>query len=144
MAHNGASQQGKHLTSKQSQIVASIVSGRTQKQAGEECNVPLRTVARWCQLPQVKQAIRDGEDELADVQLRLVFRTITKSIATLNRQLDHPKFATAAAKVLLDLAVDLGKISKLETEVAKLEEQCLTSREGSMLITPLRQGLDSL
>lgn len=142
MSHTATFKAGHKLSSKQLQAAAIIATGKTQDQAAKELNVSRITVVRWCRREEMQAAIKDAEDRLADTHLRLLYKLIGKAVKTLNREMDSPRgtVAVMAASKVLDLVIDLGKLSVIEKQLKELEQQSLVGRENSLVITPLQQG----
>src|SRR5688572_15100461 len=76
---------GGELTVAQFQAVAALLGGATQAYAAKVANVTDRTVRNWQRLPEFREALRAGQQALADETLALLHAGAREAIAALQR-----------------------------------------------------------
>lgn len=114
------------LSAKQELAALALAQGKTQVQAAASISAGVRTVRRWCQEAEFKEAIRTAQRESYDTAIaRLV--AVSASAAAILASIAADTEASAAAriaacKVILDGAYRGYAQQDLERRIEQLEQ----------------------
>lgn len=114
------------LTPKQTQLIETLLTGVNIATAAKNVGIGDKTARRWLKMPQMQEALRSGQQSLFDDKLNALRIGVSTAIATLLRNMKSeetpPNVQVAAAKIWLVTAIELHKMSALESRIAELEE----------------------
>lgn len=122
---NSPTGQEKRLTGKQQQAALLLAQGKTIAATAEQVRVHEKSIDNWKKLPRFMAEVHRIEDTIYNEQLRLLMKTTTSAIATLIRNMgsDVSNYVqVSAASKLLDLSLQVHRVSELEKEIAELRQ----------------------
>lgn len=119
------------LTSTQELLISCLVSGLNITAAAKAAGIGDKTARRWLKLPHFQRAYKDAQRSLFDQALTGLMLKVDKAIATLDRNMTEasPYTQVSAAKIVLEQAIAVHKMSELEQKVAQLEELLRVQRK---------------
>src|SRR6266568_200150 len=127
MLHNVTPEPEKRLTSKQRRAALLLAEGTTVVDAANKVGVARETVERWKRQPLFLEEIRQSEDKIYDESLRSLKRKAQDAIDCLTRNMDGKKVSpyvqVAAAGKVLDLGLDVHKISEVLVGLSELQRR---------------------
>lgn len=112
------------LTGKQTQAIAALVGGATQKQAAATAGVSENTVARWLQDETFKAAYRAGKRAALEAGIGALQGAFTDAVETLRRNLKCavPGVEVRAALGLITQAYKGSEIAEIIPMLEQLEQ----------------------
>lgn len=114
------------LTTKQRAAVAALLVERDAKSTALVCGVPYRTMLRWLEREDFRQAVADAERELLGVTLRRLTSSTAQAIDVLNAGMgpEHPIAARVrAAGIVLGKISAIYELASFEGRLSDLEER---------------------
>jgi hypothetical protein len=126
MAEND--QNPEDLTPKQDQLIELLLAGVNVSAAARQLKIGDKTARRWLKLPHFQAAYKTAQRALFDQALTGLMNKVDKAIGTLDRNMDADINTPAstqvrAAQIVLEQAINVHKVSELETRLAELEER---------------------
>lgn len=99
-----------------------LATGATQAEAGEECGVSERTIARWVSDPEFSAQVESSADNMhraVQARLKSLAGAAIETVANVMLRGIEPKDRIAAARIILDrvapIKQDMHVTTKLET-----------------------------
>lgn len=115
-----------HLTSKQQNLIALLVSGIAMQGACKEVGITPMTGYRWLKLPHFQQAYRTAQDALFDEALASLMADISTAIAGIKSIAGNSEIAAQvrlrAYQIWLEQSLEVSKMRIIEQKIAALEE----------------------
>lgn len=112
------------LSPKQQKLIEALLTCDTVLEACEVAKVASSTAYHWLQEPAFKAAYDEAKKAVFTQSLNALLSVPVDAIATLKRNLsaETPNAQqVAAAKILLEKAVDIYKVTELEARLSDLE-----------------------
>ena len=124
MAENSSSESEKELSPKQYTLIEALLAGHTIAVAAKVADVGERTVYTWMKETLFRQEYETAKQAVFDEKLEALRDNITLAIDTLKRNMTEaaPYVQVQAASKILDMAIELHKVSGLEARLIELEE----------------------
>jgi hypothetical protein len=114
------------LTNKQEQLITLLLSGIGIGAACHQCGINEKTAFRWRKLPHFQQAYRNAQRVLFDDALLVLVLGVHKAIETLERNLNGadvpPSVQVNSARIWLENAIGVHKLTELEAQLAELKD----------------------
>lgn len=114
------------LTPKQELFLGSLLAGNTILTSAKVAGVTEKTAYKWLKLPHFKSAQKAAQKQLFDQALTGLMLKVDKAIETLDRHMsgeDTPASTQVrSAQIVLEQAINIGKMSELEAKYAELEQ----------------------
>lgn len=118
-------QNGRDLTKKQEKAVVALLAAPTVQAAAEAAGVSERTLWRWLQQPEFKEAYRQARREAVSHAIGRLQQATTRAVETLEEVMGNPEAKesarVSAAKTVLDAALKALELEDLEARVEELE-----------------------
>ncbi len=117
---------GDELTPRQAKFVDALLAGSNVGIAARTAGVAQVTASRWQKLPVVKQALRQARQSMFEDRLSAIKDAVPTAIDVLLKHMrdkdTRPYVQVAAASKILDLAVEIFRMTEMEEIRAKIEQ----------------------
>lgn len=114
----------RELTAKQKRAALCLAQGMYVDRCAAEIGVAPVTIYRWKRREEFRDAIRQAEDELYSEQLRMLKKAAGAAIGCLISNMGgkiSPYVQVSAASKVLDLGLQVHKVTQLEQEIERLQ-----------------------
>ena len=115
------------LTTRQAAYVAHRLTGLSQKTAADKIGIATRTARTWEGLPQVRAALKAGQDELigeATATATALLRPALVKLMALGDDTEAPATARVSAlRAVADLALKLGEVDDVAQRLSDVERR---------------------
>jgi len=112
------------LTTKQTALIAALISGERVEQAAKTASISPRTAYRWQKEPSFQDALKEAQGQAFEKKLAVLKDGIGAALAALARNMGERSPAgvqVRAAQVWLETAIELYKMEAIEERLAELE-----------------------
>ena len=122
-----ASARNLELTARQQRVIAALLTARSIGEAAGIANINERTIRRWLEQPLFREALREAERAVLRNSLGRIQSLTAKAADTLESLLSAQSepVRVAAAKEILQRAMDAAAVQELEERVERLERGCV-------------------
>jgi phage terminase small subunit len=119
-------EKSKQLSPKQEKFLLLLVSGISIVAAAQHCAIAEKTAHQWLNTPSVQQAYRAAQRKLFDEELSVLMKDIEiaiNGIKAIAKDSEVPaNVRLRAYQVWLEQAINIHKVSELESQVKELQE----------------------
>jgi hypothetical protein len=126
MLANVSPEEEKQLSVKQEKLIAALVAGNTIVVSAKTAEVSEKTAHVWLKQPAFKKAYEGAKQASFDETLDTLRKGTSIALKTLLKHITSedtkPYVQVQAAFKWLDLAIDVHKMSEIESRLAELEE----------------------
>jgi hypothetical protein len=117
---------GQKLSRKKEQTIAALLSQPSIGSAAKKVGIGEKTLFRWIQLDEFKQAYKNARRQVVDQTIAQIQSVMSEAVQTLlNIMSDGTAPASAkvsAARALLDIGFKVVEIEDLESRIEKIEK----------------------
>lgn len=124
MSANVSSEQEKQLSPKQEKLIAELVAGKTIKASAEIAGIAEKTAHVWLKQPAFDKAYKEAKQAVFEESLNKLKDIAEIAIDTLRRNMTEaaPYVQVQAASKVLDVVLELRRVTDFEKKAAELEE----------------------
>jgi hypothetical protein len=126
MSENVSDTEEKGLSPKQEQLIAALLAGNSIVASAKTTGIAEKTAHVWLKQPAFKKAYEGAKQASFDETLDTLRKGTSIALKTLLKHITSedtkPYVQVQAAFKWLDLAIDVHKMSEIESRIAELEE----------------------
>lgn len=125
MSDNDNQEEISPLSPKQERFIQSLIAGNTILASAAISGISDRQAHRWLQLPHVQSAYRSAQRQVFDESMTHLLTDVDTARQTLISIMTDSELPAgsrvSAAKIILEMSIEVNKISALEERIAELE-----------------------